>query len=235
MTEILEVSLNAIYNGVQFINRWNYLATGTAPPEGFAFGLNDAMGFHPVAGVPPVGSILAKLITFLAAGCEFVQSICINPYDPEDFDAQPFVPRVIGADTTQPAAPFLAIGFRTNQVRRDIRRGTKRFGGITETMMDANGAIPGGGITIADDLATLMGATLTYTDGSDVSTYTPAIVKKEKYAVPGSSPVRYAYRYLNPLNDTSRDAQVLLCATGFVWEPYSDVRSQVSRQYGRGI
>jgi len=235
MAELLEVTLTTAYHAQTFVNRWNYKAEGTAPPDGFAWGLNDAMGFHPVGGTPPVGSILEGIMNMVSQNCAAVQAICINPYDPEDFDAQPFIPRPIGPYSGQDNAPFISIGFRTNQTRRDVRRGTKRVGGLTEELFEGGGALTGAAITLADDLAALMNATLSLTVDTATSTYTPCVVKKDKYVVPGSDPERFAYRYLPPYDDTGRDAQLLLIATGLTWEPYSDARSQVSRQYGRGI
>jgi len=235
MTEILEVTLTQVFHGQTMVNRWNYLATGTPPPEGFAFGLNDAMGFHPTGGVATDGTILDGILTLQHPDTQAVQAICINPYDPEDFDAQPFIPRPIGPYSGQDNAPFISIGFRTNQTRRDVRRGTKRVGGLTEELFEGGGALTGAAITLADDLAALMNDTLSLTVDTATSTYTPCVVKKDKYVVPGSDPERFAYRYLPPYDDTGRDAQLALIATGLTWEPYSDARSQVSRQYGRGI
>jgi hypothetical protein len=235
MTEILEVTLTMAYRNQTFVNRWNYLADGTAPSEGYAWGLNDVLGFHSTGGVATSGTMLDKIMFLVSNTCEAVQAICINPYDPEDFDAQPFVPQIPGQDGGVPSAPFLAVGFRTNQVRRDIRRGTKRFGGISEGAIVDGGALSSSELTLAIALANEMGEVQSLTEDTAVSTYTPCIVKKEKYAVPGSSPVRYAYRYQTPHDDTGKALQLEDVATGFVWEPYSDVRSQTSRQYGRGI
>jgi len=235
MAELLEVTLTQSYHEQTFINRWNYRAEGDAPPDGFAWGLNEAMGFHPVAGVATSGTILDGILDMQHPDLSAVQAICINPYDPEDFDAQPFIPRPTGAGGGTGSAPFLAIGFRSNQTRRDIRRATKRFGGIPEDATGAGGAITGGWVALAATMATLMGNVLSLTVDAATSSYTPCVVKKEKYAVADTDPVRYAYRYLGPYDETGRDAQLALIATGITWEPYSDARSQVSRQYGRGI
>jgi hypothetical protein len=235
MAELLETTLTTTYHGQTFVNRWNYKAEGSPPPDGFAWGLNEAMGFHPVGGTPPADTILEALMGFLSVGCAAVQAICINPYDPEDFDAQPFIPRPVGPDTAEQAAPFLAIGFRTNQTRRDIRRGTKRFSGLSELAFEDGGAVKATFIAFANTLGDKMDEVLSLTVGSDTSTYTPCVVKKDKYVVPGSDPERFAYRYLPPYDSSGRDAQLELIATGLTWEVYSDARSQVSRQYGRGI
>lgn len=234
MAVLLEVTLNYTYSNQQFVNRWNYVGTGTPAAVSMSFGLMAAMGFHPAGGAAPSGSILEAIKFLLNPLVAFEQAICINPYDPVDFDAEPFVPQVHGSYTGDGEPPFIALGFRTNQVRRDIRRGYKRFGGLSEGLVNAGGGIDTS-LTEIVSLANKMGATLTYDDSGNTLTFVPAIVKKEKYAVPGTSPVRYAFRYLRPLDNTGRDAQIALTAQGVNWEPYTTARSQTSRQYGRGI
>lgn len=235
MPEILEVTLTQSYHAQTLVNRWNYLASGDAPGDGFAWGLNEVLGFHPIAGVPPSGSLLEKILVMQSGNCQSVQAICINPYNPEDFDEAPFIPRPVGSGLGDDQPPFVSVGFRSNQTRRDIRRATKRIGGTVEGLFSDGGALTPAGVTDAIAIASAMNAVLTFTEGAAVSTYTPCVVQKEKYAVPGSDPVRYAYRYIRPLDNTGRDAQLLKVATGITWENYSDARSQVSRQYGRGI
>lgn len=235
MAVLLEVTLNATYSNQQFVNRWNYIGSGTPAAVSMSFALNDAMGFHPSSGTPPSGSILAAIKAVCAVTVEFEQAICLNPYDPFDFDAEPFIPHVVGGISADGMSPVVAYGFRTNQVRRDIRRGTKRFSGVPETANDPGGAVLGSVFTNLVTLATLMSDTLTYDDSGNTLTFVPCIVKKEKYVVPDSDPVRYAYRYQRPLDSTGLAAQLEDTAQGIAWEPYTTFRSQTSRQYGRGI
>lgn len=234
MSVLLEVTLNYTYSNQQFVNRWNYVGSGTPAAVSMSFGLMDVLGFHPTGGTAPSGSLLDKIAALCHTSVRFEQAICINPYDPTDFDAEPFVVQVPGRATGDGEPPMIALGFRSSQTRRDIRRGYKRFGGMSEALFSAGGGIdlPNTDIT---NLANVMADTLTYDDSGNTLTYVPAIVKKEKYPVPGSSPTRYAFRYLRPLDDTGRDAQIALTAQGFLWQPYSTARTQNSRQYGRGI
>lgn len=236
MVELLEVTLNYEYANQQCVNRWNYEATGTPSTGTLSFALNEALGFHPVAGAAPSGSLLRAIVDVLHTTAFFSQAICLNPYDPTDFDAAPFVPQVPGLDGSgQGMTPVAALGFRSNQTRRDVRRGTKRFAGLSEGIESMHGGVDTSYNTQINLIASLMGATLTTGSGGGLVTFIPCIVKKEKYAVPGSSPVRYAYRYQRPLDATGKAEQLLRCATGITWQPYAFLRSQTSRQYGRGI
>jgi len=235
MSVLLEVTLNSTYSNQQCINRWNYIGSGTPAAVSMSFALNAALGFHPSGGTPPSGTLLAALRPVLPPTVEFEQAICLNPYDPTDFDAEPFVPHVLGTLTGDVGlSPINAFGFRSNQTRRDIRRGYKRFVGVVEGANTAGGGIEGSVFSNLLTIAAIMGDTLTYDDSGNTLTFIPCIVKKEKYVVPDSDPVRHAFRYLHPLDDSGRDAQIALSATGIAWEPYTTVRSQTSRQYGKG-
>jgi len=67
--------------------------------------------------------------------------------------------------------------------------------------------------------------------GADIGAFfTPCVVGKERYLVPGSDPERFAYRYFPTV-----DEQFASLAIGVTWENYDQSRSQVSRQYQRGI
>ena len=71
--------------------------------------------------------------------------------------------------------------------------------------------------------------------GGNSLAFVPAVVKKQKYQtnVGSEDPPRYAYRYI-PTDDGGESAQLDDTATGIIWDWYPQVRSQVSRQYGRG-
>jgi hypothetical protein len=74
-----------------------------------------------------------------------------------------------------------------------------------------------------------MGAIITYDDEGNTISFAPAIVGKEKYTPDPLKPDRYAYRYYPTLAE-----QMEHVAQGFNWDVYNQVRTQVSRQYGRG-
>jgi len=236
MASVYEVTLSGFYFLQGFINRWNYIGTGTPETATMAFHLNAALGFHPTGGTPASGTLLAAIIAVQSSSMEWSSALCLNPYDPTDFDDAPFVPVVVGIDSGGTAAsPVLALGFRTNRVRLDIGRGYKRFGGLTEGIMTTGGGIEATFEADIEEIVARMSETLVVTDGAATLTFAPAVLQKEKYAVPDTDPVRYAYRYWRPLDEEGEAAQLALAASPVTWQAYQDVRSQVSRQYGRGI
>ena len=156
------------------------------------------------------------------------QCLVRSVYVPTDFIDIPFpTPKPGGIVGVDGESPFVAFGFRSNRVRTDIGRGYKRFSGVPETYVDSlgviNSALMAGMIVIAADLS----APLSYVDGSITWNFAPVIVGKEKIPATLTDPVKYRYY-------TTESAQAAHLASGITFEPYTQVRSQVSRQYGKG-
>jgi len=236
VAELLEITLKMEMNGQICINRWNYIQTGTPSAVTPSFGLTSAFGGIPTAGAFPAGSVTDAIHDIVAGIVQFDNVVCLNPYDDTDFYANPFVPVVVGGGGGVALSPTSAFGFLSSQTRRDIRHGTKRFVGVQESDQFAGGGIEEGTLSLMVTLADKMSDVLSYDDDGNTLTYTPCIVKKEKYTVPGSDPARFAYRYLDT-GDPAADkvAQLALTATSITWQPYDHTRTQTSRQYGRGI
>jgi hypothetical protein len=152
-----------------------------------------------------------------------------NLYDPTDFFDSPYpvtATGVVDSSTVEDLGPLVALGFRTSRVTRAIRRGQKRIAGMTQDDFTGGGFVQASSQGKVDALAGRMGETLTYTDEGNTITYTPAILSFEKYTTPNGNP---AYRKY-----ATQAEQLENSATGFLWENYPTLRSQGSRQYGRG-
>jgi hypothetical protein len=223
---LYEVTLSGEFAGQQVINRWNYRGSGDVVPSGRAFGLASAMGFVPAAGDFPAGTLAKALKTFTNHGLTWNQCIVRAVYDALDFVDLPFVPVVAGTAGGDATSPFVAFGVRTNRIRTDIGRGYKRFAGVSDSGVSDKGVVEGGMLTLVQALCALMGNVLTFTESSLSMAYTPVIVKKTLYH---PSAGHNAYRY-----DPDETTQMGNLAAGIVWEAYPDVRSQTSRQYGKG-
>lgn len=227
---ILEVSLLQEFKQQRTVNRWTYLASGTPAAVSLPFGLASALGAIESAGVYPTGGMLWKIALIQSAQVTFNELVVRDVYDPEEFYTVPFIVELTGQVTGDESMPaFNAYGFRTNRTRLDVRRATKRFVGVTEGNQsggDVDSTFLAGAIT---DVATAMSAVLQYDDEGNTLSYSPIVCSKEKYAVPGSDPTRYAYRYYSTVSE-----QLDHIMEGIAWEPYSTIRSQTSRQLGRG-
>lgn len=227
---LYEIVIDQVYFGQQCINRFNYFGSGTPASVSGSFALTHAMGFIKV-GDPPSYSpdtIFAKWRNLVSTSVAFSQVIVKDVYSVTDFYGLPFLAGEAGlAAGGAPSSPTEAYGFRTNRVRSDIRRATKRFAGVEEAGVDPGGVIASAAYTTMTILATALSQTLTYDDEGTTITFQPAVVKKEKYTAPSGNDA-YRYPAIPPV-----DLQDI-CALGILWQPYTQVRTQTSRQYGHG-
>lgn len=226
---LYELVLQGEYFGQQIINRWNYEMVGTPAGISGSAALLQAVGFIPstVGNILPAGSIGQILQSMQVDDLIWQQCLAKNIYDVTDFFDNPYVVSLKGAIlgiAGQP--PFVAYGFKTSRVRTDIDRGTKRFCGVPTSYVLNGGEMDSSAITLMQQLAAAMTLTLPYTDSGNSLTFTPTIVGKLKYTTPSG---RFAYRYY-----PSESTQLEHVAQGFLWQPYAQARTQVSRQYGKG-
>lgn len=227
MAIIYEVTLKQLYHGQDAVNRWNFLGTGTPISVVPSFALLTAMGLIPVAGVFPSGTFGRLLAETQPETVTFVQALArtITDEHPTDFFDFGYAAGISGLrDGVVGMTPVNAYGFRTNRVRTDISRGTKRFVGVCEEDVKEGGEFEDAAQGQLNSLAALMTANLTYTTGGESLTFAPIVCKKEEYTVPSSG--KRAYRYYS-----TQAAQQLHMAQGIVWQAYDTVRSQTSRQY----
>lgn len=228
---IYEATLFTTYYGQNCLNRWNYVMTGTPAVVTGSFALADAMGAIPVpiVGGFPADTLLRSIADGVSNQVQF-QSFSVKAvYSVTDFYELPYVPIITGLQSGgEGLSPASAYGFRTNRVRTDVRRGTKRIEGPIEAHVGGGGVLAEGGATITNLIATRMSEVLSYTDEGNELSFTPCVVKKERYEVPGK-PGQFAYRYYPTLA-----AQMENTAIGVLWQAYNTIRTQTSRQYNRG-
>jgi len=230
-TKLYEVVLQGTLFNQLIINRWNYRSDGDDVPSTNSFGLVSAMGLIPTSGTFPASTIGDAMQALASTSMTWQQVIARAVYDPLDFVDIPYVPNAAGEEASAASeSPLIAYGFRTNRVRTDIGRGYKRFAGVTEDAVDAGGVIASAVTSSLSALAGFMSDVLSFTESALTINFTPCVVKKQKYTT-GSGHV--AYRYI-PVADGGETAQLADTATGITWSPYTQVRSQVSRQYGKG-
>lgn len=230
MAELLELTVNMSYAGQLIVNRFHYVGSGTPAAVTMSFGLVWATGFGHVAGSPLVfddPSVGRLMQTNVHTSTTFVSAYARNLYVPTDFYERPFPSAVYGSAAGDPCAPFLALGAYSNRVRTDIRRGFKRFGGVSESALENGGVLTSGALGDMQNLCNNLSDTLTYDDEGNTLTFQPAIFKYKEYTTPRG---RKAYRKY----DTKAEQEDWV-ALGIDWTPYTTARSQVSRQRGRGV
>jgi len=226
-TRLYEITLIGNYNtSVEVLDRWNYRGDVNGVVGGDAAALVKAMGLAPTAGAFTVDTIGGSIQAIANTIITWTQCLCRNVYDPTDFIDLPYSPTVQGLSTGECLSPINAFGFRSNRTRLDIGRGYKRFPGVSEAASGGGGLIVSGTLTALDALAVQMGDVVTFTDGTLTDSFTPVIVQKLKYTTPSG---KTAYKYY-----ATEAEQLTHLAVGVTWEAYRSIRSQVSRQYGRG-
>lgn len=224
MSAIYEVTLRGAMNLQATVNAFHYVVTDVlATPT--ALNLLTLMGFIPTGDPPllPEDTLFASLRACVSEDVHFVEVEAREMYSVTDFYTAPYSPAVPGIQDQPASSPVLAWGLRSNRVRTDVRRGYKRLPGVTEANMDAGGAVGADQLTVLTALATAMSATLTGLGGP----YMPAVLAFEEYTTPRG---RSAYKPY-----ATRDEQLAHAAYAVSWQPYDVVRTQNSRQYGRGI
>jgi len=231
MANLYEVVLTQTYVNQRMINRWNYLFSGTPGAALPSFILARGLGAIETAGAYPADKLLRIIAKGQVAGVTFQQLTVLNVFDPVDFYQVPFVAPLTGEDSGGGTgmSPFVSVGFRTNQIRRDVARGTKRFTGIGEARSGEGGAIVASS-GVYFDIAVAMSANVEETDEGTALTFIPCVAGKQRYnpetGLP--SPTGSAYRYYPEADQFDH------IAAGVTWQAYDSVRSQTSRQYGRG-
>ena len=225
---LYELTMFGRYFNQQIINRFNYVSTGEPASVLGSFALTAAFGAIAVDGVDPTTTLFYKIRIGLVTAY-VVESIVVRAaslYAPTDFYERPFVTPVTGLVAEEGLSPASAIGYRTNRVRLDIDRGTKRFVGVPEIYTQTGGVITAAALPNYTDCAEAMSDNLVYDDEGATVTFAPCIVSKKEYTTPKGN---RAYEYYPTLAE-----QLTHIATGIVWQPYTNVRTQTSRQYGRG-
>jgi len=227
---LYEVVLTGSYFNQQTINRWNYLSTSTPSSVTLSYGLAYAFGgipdsiTHEFVADSPMWH-MAKVQNVAAL---YIDIIVKAIYDPFDFYTTPFFPGQAGLRSSgDNSAPFMAYGFKSTVVRTDIKSGQKRLVGVAEGDVGQGGVISGSITDLLQNVADVFSIPLIYDDEGATLTYTPCVVQKQK---PPPTDTWKGYRYYPTLGEQVPGH----VAQNPIWSYKPQVRTQVSRQYGRG-
>lgn len=225
---LYEVVLEQRYYNQQVINRWNYLGTGTPAAVTGSFALLSALGMIGLTTTLTSGTLGAAIQGFQNNSVAFIQATCRAVYIDDDFYGAPFANNTVGvaAGIGDALSPVSAFGFRSNRVKQSIGRGYKRFVGMSEGDVENGGLLNSSAIFRADVARVAMNGSVTYDDEGNTLSFSPCIAQKELYVTPASN---NAYKYY-----ATELEQATHLAVGINWELYSQMRTQNTRQYGRG-
>jgi hypothetical protein len=206
LSDVYQLTQIQSYQTEEIINTWFF---EKIDPAGTAADLAQAF----------VDTYLDPIRQIQALGLHQDSLRVVNLGDVTDFAELPTdVGGLAGNGDTMPA--FVAVGFSLRPNTRAIRPGSKRFCGILEAVITT------GVITEPTYVDNVEALRIVLDDNAvgDLAEYQPVIVKRVKYDVPGSDPVRTAYRL--PENDGE-------LSLGLVVQAFTNLRvtSQVSRKF----
>jgi hypothetical protein len=227
---ILELVVNQSYANQVVINRFHFVSSGTPAAVSLSFGLIAATGFldtSAVGNVFPVNTLANYMQQAAHSSLQYVSTYARNLYDPTDFYERPYVDPTYGILSGTATTPALAYGIQSNRVRTDIRRGSKRFAGVREESLGTGGYIESGTIGVMSGICDLLNAPISYDDEGATLSYRSTILSFKEYTTPRGN---RAYEKW-----PTESAQLARSAIGVTWAPMNPVRTQVSRQYGRGV
>jgi len=224
-----EIVVYGSYAGQLIVNRFHYQSDEAPGAGAAAERLAEVFGAA-IDQVPPVaGTVIGDWASIVSVNYSFDEFIVRDLYSVTNFFAAPFVPPLLGTAGGEGGSPFEAYGLTTNRVRTDIRRGQKRFVGVTEGNVTNNGLLVAGAVTALEALAASMSGVLVSTEGESTINFTPVILGLERHEPDPPEHPNVWYTYY----DTAA-LQSDHVASGLIWTPKLQLRSQVSRQYGRG-
>lgn len=223
---LYEVTLRQRYNAQQALNVWSYYVAPGLGISPTSLELLTLMGFIPEEGesAPRDNSIASYLQTLQNTSVEWLTIEARELYSVTDFYEGAYSPAWVGLYPSDSAmSPFNAYGAFSARVRTDIRRGFKRFVGVSEGAVGAFGALVAGQLSTLTTLCERMSEIL---DGA-TAVYEPCVISRRKVVDEETGKVTYEL-YPDPAVQEEHTAHPL------VWAPYTTVRTQNSRTVGRG-
>jgi hypothetical protein len=225
--------LELIVNGTLFdqltVNRFHYVMSGTPAAVTPSFALCHATGYlasRVTTGSFASGTLAKQHQARTSSAFSFVSAYARNLYSVTDFYESPFPVNPQGEIGGECLSPLMAFGFVSNRVRTDIRRGMKRFAGVPEASVGSGGTVTGAEYTAQAAWGDVLSDTLTYDDEGNTLTFVPAVLGLVEYTTPSGKKAYKPY--------ATEVLQLEHVAQGVAYVPYTRVRSQNSRQYGKG-
>jgi hypothetical protein len=224
----MSLKLDRRYNGQQCISEYHYVASGVPAAVTLSYALAFAFGVIDVAGVYDTGKPFGSLKAFQNTDVTYVEAVVKDLYSVTDFFTTPFLTGTHGdaSNSSGSMSPYEAVALRTNRIRSDIRRGQKRYEGLTEGAVTAFGGLDSAFATAVAGHAALLSDTLTYTDEGNSLTFTPCVISLKKIEHE-DAPTEY-------VKWPTEAEQLEHLASGVVWSLVDHTTTQNTRKVGRG-
>lgn len=179
---VMSLKLDRRYNGQQCISEYHYVASGVPSTVSLSFALASAFGVIESLGTYDPATPFGSLLAWQVAGVSYVETVAKDLYSVTDFYTNPFISGLtgLGGGAGASESPFIAAGFRTNRIRSDIRRGFKRYEGITDANVGSYGEFASPFLAALVAHATYISDTLTYDDEGNTLTFVPCVISLKK-------------------------------------------------------
>lgn len=226
MSGIYAVTLRQRLAGQQVINRFAYVQTDDiATPSSLQ--LLTLMGFIP-AGDPlayPEDTLFSALRAAQSGSVSYLEVEARELYTDTDFYVAPFISPTPGEYPVPASSPALAFGLFSDRLKLSVRRGFKRLAGVTESGIGEDGILEADMLALVAVVGEKMGEVLD-SGMTSLGVYAPAILSFKEYETPSGKKAREKY--------PTENEQRTHAAWPVSWFAYDRVRTQTSRQVGRG-
>jgi len=154
-----------------FINSFTYLTTEIAPTTAGAFELGEQLRdalFNGAGALMATTSTALRYATAVVKAPQVPSVLAVVTIDQTGDVAGDYMPR------------FVSYSLSSVRVRGDVRQGTKRFGGVPESLV-TNGVLSGGAIANLNAVKGQLGDVITGSVSGVSTDFTPIIVKRVPY------------------------------------------------------
>jgi len=154
-----------------FINSFTYLTTEIAPTTAGAFELGSRLSealFNGAGALMATTSSALRYANMVVKAPQVPSVLAVVTIDQTGDVAGDYMPR------------FVSYSLSSVRVRGDVRQGTKRFGGVPESLV-TNGVLSGGAITNLNAVKGQLGDILVGSVSGVSTDFTPIIVKRVPY------------------------------------------------------
>jgi hypothetical protein len=214
--DLYEFKLHSTYLGQSLLNifHFEYVEGGT-PSNAIAAELRNAFRdtFLTAIADGPLISRFSDALTYTSVEIT-------NLSDPSVLVDQAWGTPQVGIVSGDDMPPYVCAVIRTGRLAGDIRRGQKRFAGVTETFQ-SNGILIQLFLDSLQDICDGLNSPIELAAGAGTRSYQSVIVKRVQYTTPGG---KTAYR----LPETSEEAIWYPATT---WQPVINLSTQNTRKY----
>lgn len=167
--------------------------------------VNEGTNTAQIVANDVVDDVIPAIKTVQNSTLTYTRVTAVNLADDSDFEDRTLTPVIAGDDAGDCMPAFVAWGFRKNRNQINMRHGSIRFAGVTESLVQ-DGVATAGAVTELNTLANF------FTDGFT-----------------GTSENQYSFGYIGKPLGSSMPVEVF----GTTWA-FTKVTSQVSRKPGHG-